>query len=229
MGDFFNLSNASVKIYDGPIRNMDPTFGKMYWDGTRDTGYGGYQYDGRWQAISETAVKRYGLKSGHRVLDVGCGKGFFLADLLQVCPGIEVRGADVSQYALEQAHPLAKPFLSLGSADDLSLFKDHSFDLVCAMNTFHFLPPDRVVKAFQEMMRVGKHKFFVHLDTYRSQVERERLLAWAPIIKTVYSVDQWLDFFKKLGYAGDYYWTLVLPSDNSISQAASENPSSLHG
>ena len=38
MGELFNLTNASAKLYDGPVRNMDPTFGFDYFDTTRDTG-----------------------------------------------------------------------------------------------------------------------------------------------------------------------------------------------
>ena len=212
MGELLNLLNAQPKLYDGPPRHLDATFDKDYFDGTRDTGYGGYAYDGRWKAIGKVAVERYGLKPGMKVLDLGCAKGFFMADLLEVCPGIEVRGIDVSEYAIANAHPKVKHLVSLGSADDLSAFKDHSFDFVCAMNTFHFLPPDRTAVAFQEMMRVGKDKFFVHLDAYRNDTERERLLAWAPIIKTVNSVDEWMKLFKKLGYQGDYYWTFVMPT-----------------
>ena len=221
MGEFFNLLNASQKLYDGPPRNMDPTFGVKYFDGTRDTGYGGYVYDGRWKAICKVAIERYGLKPGDRVLDLGCGKGFFLADLMEVCPGIEVRGIDISEYAISNAHPKAKPFVSVGSADDLGEFDNESFDFVCAMNTFHFLPPERVVVAFREMMRIGKEKFFVHLDAYRNGVERERLLAWAPIIKTVYSVDDWQKLFKKLGYTGDYYWTFVMPTNTAAVRQSS--------
>lgn len=212
MGEFFNLLNASAKLYDGPVRNMDPTFGIKYFDETRDTGYGGYSYDGRWKAIGKAAAQRYGLKPGMKVMDLGCAKGFFMADLLEVCPGIEVEGIDVSEYAIANAHPKVKHLVSTGSADDLSAFKDHSFDFVCAMNTFHFLPPDRTEIAFKEMMRVGRGKFFVHLDAYRNDTERERLLAWAPIIKTVNSVDDWMKLFKKLNYKGDYYWTFVMPT-----------------
>ncbi len=219
MGEFFNLLNASPKLYDGPVRNMDPTFGVKYFDGTRDTGYGGYAYDGRWKAIGKMAVERYGLKPGMKVLDLGCAKGFFMADLLEVCPGIEVQGIDVSEYAVANAHPKVKHLVFIGSADDLSALKDHSFDFVCAMNTFHFLPPERATVAFQEMMRVGKDKFFVHLDAYRNETERERLLAWAPIIKTVNSVEDWMKLFKKLNYQGDYYWTFVMPTARAAQPA----------
>jgi hypothetical protein len=56
MGELFNLTNANVKLYDGPPRNMDPTFGIAYFDKTRDTGYGGYHYDGRWTPVAETLI-----------------------------------------------------------------------------------------------------------------------------------------------------------------------------
>ena len=206
----FNLTNASVKLYDGPVRNMDGTFGVAYFDGTRDTGYGGYKYDGRWVPISQSAVSRYGLKAGSRVLDVGCGKGFFVADLMKACPGVKAEGIDVSQYAIANAVPEAKPFVSVRSADDLASYADKSFDLVAGINVLHFLTPDRCEHALREFMRVGK-RVFIHVDAYTSDVERERLLAWAPIIKTVYSVDDWFRLFKKVGYADDYYWTFVRP------------------
>src|SRR2546423_1274060 len=119
MGELINLLNASAKLYDGPPRHLDATFGKDYFDGTRDTGYGGYKYDGRWKAIAEAIVKRYSLKAGNSVLDLGCAKGFFLNDLLEVCPGIKVRGTDVSEYSIQNSLDKVKPFLSIGSAASL--------------------------------------------------------------------------------------------------------------
>ncbi len=217
MGTLINLLNAQPKLYDGLPRKMDPGFGMTYFDGTRDTGYGGYQYDGRWKPISETIVRHYGLDSKSRVLDVGCAKGFFVADLMQVCPGITVHGIDVSPYAVSNAFESARPFVSLASADSLGCYPDHSFDFVSAMNTLHFLTPEKAEKALREIMRIGKNgRYFVQVDAYTNEVERERLLAWAPIIKTVYSVDQWLELFKKTGYDGDYYWTFVRPASGAL-------------
>ena len=211
MGELINLLNAQPKLYDGPPRHMDPTFGEAYFDGTRDTGYGGYRYDGRWQTVCTAMMRRYALGAGSLVLDVGCAKGFFLAAFRDVCPGIEVCGIDVSTYALSQAPPPLQPFLSLSSADSLEEFPDHAFDFVAAMNSLHFLPPERVQVALEEMLRVGQDKFFIQVDAYTTAAERERLLAWAPIIKTVYSVEEWLALFRAVGYAGDYYWTFVRP------------------
>jgi SAM-dependent methyltransferase len=219
MGELKNLLEAKPKLYDGPARHMDPQFGKTYFDGTRDQGYGGYEYDGRWKPVCERIAKEYGLASSNTVLDLGCGKGFFLTDLKIVRPEINVAGIEISEYAVAHTVRLVQPFVSLGSVDDLGRFSDHSFDFVSAMNTLHFLTPDRAAVALREMIRVGKENFFVQVDAYTNEIERERLLAWAPIIKTVFSVKEWLDLFQEVGYKGDYYWTFVQPLDQSKVEA----------
>jgi len=68
-------------------------FGEVYFDGSREYGYGGYRYDGRWIPVARDMVAHFGLKPGMRVLDVGCAKGFLVADLMRVCPGLEVMGS----------------------------------------------------------------------------------------------------------------------------------------
>src|SRR3989344_1863404 len=211
MGEFINLLNVTPKYYDGPVRNMDPTFGYLYFDATRDTGCGGLKYDGRWKPLCESIVKHYNLGPKDSVLDVGCAKGFFLQDYLLVHPQASVKGVDMSAYAIENAAPHMKPFLSVASAEKLP-FPDHSFDLVTAMNSIHFLTPEQALTAVKEIVRVGKGKAFIQVDSFTSEVERERMFAWAPIIKTFHTPEQWKDLFKRAGYTGDYYWTLVKPT-----------------
>ena len=70
------------------------------------------------------------------MLDIGCAKGFFVKDLRDALPGLEVIGIDVSDYAPEHAHPDAKPYLRTGSCDDLQ-FDDNSFAAVFAINSIH--------------------------------------------------------------------------------------------
>lgn len=52
-------------------------FGELYFDGPREYGYGGYQYDGRWKPVAEDIISHFGLARGDRVLDIGCAKGFW--------------------------------------------------------------------------------------------------------------------------------------------------------
>ena len=78
-------------------------FGKDYFDGDRKYGYGGYKYDGRWRPFAEKLISHYGLKPRHKVLDIGCGKGFLVHDFIKALPGLEVAGIDISQYAIANA------------------------------------------------------------------------------------------------------------------------------
>jgi protein-L-isoaspartate(D-aspartate) O-methyltransferase len=125
-------------------------FDRDYWDGNRQVGYGGMRYDGRWRPVAEAMARHYGLKSGHRILDVGCGKGFLLYEFTQVVPGIQICGIDVSNYAIENAKAEVKPLLQAGHARALP-FADKTFDLVITINTLHNLYCYDLDKALREV------------------------------------------------------------------------------
>ena len=54
-------------------RAIAKQFGREYFDGSRDEGYGGYYYDGRWKAVAKRMIEYYGLTGGERILDIGSG------------------------------------------------------------------------------------------------------------------------------------------------------------
>ena len=105
------LHTATERDYLDRVNSVDKAWaaekalnwGYDYWDGSRQTGYGGYKYDGRWRTVADQLIEKYKLKDGAKILDVGCGKGFLLHDLQSQNPKIEVAGIDVSAYALENA------------------------------------------------------------------------------------------------------------------------------
>ncbi len=71
-------------------------YGEDYWDGDRRFGYGGYRYmPSRWKPVAEALIGTYSLGPGSRVLDVGCGKGFLLHEMLLIEPELQVCGFDV--------------------------------------------------------------------------------------------------------------------------------------
>ena len=174
-----------------------------YWDGDRNTGYGGYRYDGRWRAVAEAMVAHYGLKAGQRVLDVGCGKGFLLYDLAQAVPGLEVYGLDISAYAIEHAKEGLTGRLQAGLAQDLP-FADKSFDLVYSINTLHNLYCFDLDRALREMVRVGRGDSYICVESYRSEEEKVNLLYWQLTCEGFYTPEEWQWWFKQTGYTGDH-------------------------
>ena len=174
-----------------------------YWDGDRRTGYGGMKYDGRWRKVADLMVQHYGLKAGDKVLDIGCGKGFLLYDLTQAVPGLEVTGLDISRYALDRAKPEVKDRLVEGHARELP-FSDASFDFVFSINALHVLPCYDLDRALREMMRVGNKHRYLCVESWRNESEKANLLYWQLTCRAFFAPDEWVWWFQRTGYTGDY-------------------------
>jgi len=191
-------------------RKIALNFGKEYFDGPRQQGYGGYVYDGRWIKVANRLVSRYGLVSGNKILDVGCAKGFLLHDLTQACPGINVRGIDVSSYAKENSCDTVRELIDLGSCVKLP-YPDDYFDATVAINSIHNVNYDNCRRALCELIRVTRHKakIFVQVDAYNNDTELQLFKDWVLTAKTYMKPSQWLSLFEEVGYEGDYFWTVI--------------------
>ena len=178
-------------------------WGKDYWDGNRKYGYGGYHYDGRWRPIAEDMVKHFDLKSGDKVLDIGCGKAFLLYELTQVVQGIEIHGLDISKYGIAHSKEEIRKHLKLGDCTSLP-WKDNSFDFVYSINTFHNLEVFGLEKAIKEMQRVSKSKAWLCVESYRNEIEKANLLYWQITCMSFYNTEEWRWLFEEWSYQGDY-------------------------
>lgn len=186
-------------------RAIAKQFGKEFFDGTRDEGYGGYRYDGRWVPIVKRMKEYYRLPDDARILDVGCGKGFMLHDLKILMPEATVAGLDISQYAIDNAMEDMRPYVRVGDCRTLS-YPDHSFDLVVSINTVHNVPYEECLQSVREIERVGRAHKFIVVDAYRNEDEHKKLMMWNLTAETILHVDAWKELFRKAGYTGDYYW-----------------------
>lgn len=185
-------------------------FGREYFDGTREYGYGGYRYDGRWVPVARDIVAHFSLRPGMRILDIGCAKGFLVKDLMHVCPGLEAFGIDVSDYALAHCEPEAAGRLQRASADALP-FPDGSFDAILSINTIHNLDRDGCRRALAEIMRVVRQpeKAFVQVDAFRTDAEKKLFESWCLTALTYLRPDEWINVFAEADYRGDYNWTIL--------------------
>jgi ubiquinone/menaquinone biosynthesis C-methylase UbiE len=198
--------SARLEAKSEEARAIGRRFDFDYFDGDRNHGYGGFTYQERfWKPVVPDIVKHFNLNTNSRVLDIGCAKGFFLHDLQEAIPGINVTGIDISAYAISNAHETIKDKVFVGDARSLT-FEDNSFDFVMSINTIHNLNRDDCAVALKEIQRVSGGKAFITVDAYRNEIEKERMEAWNLTALTMMSVDEWVSFFKEVGYTGDYYW-----------------------
>ena len=178
-------------------------FGREYWDGERQYGYGGYLYDGRWLPVAEAMARHYGLRAGMRVLDVGCGKAHLLYELTRVVPGLEVKGIDGSRYAVDHAPQQLRPRLEVALAQELP-FEERAFDLVLSINTLHNLYVHDLERALREIERVGRGAAYVVVESYRDEAEKANLLYWQLTCECFFTPAEWEWLFERFGYAGDH-------------------------
>ncbi len=210
--DFLNsLHNSTRRDYLARVLAGDKAefatlakkFDVEYWDGSRNTGYGGYRYDGRWREVAQAFRDHYQIEPGDTILDVGCGKGFLLYEFTQVIPGVEVHGLDVSRYALDHAKEEVRPFLQQANAVSLP-FADKTFDLVISLNTLHNLYLGDLYRGLREIERVGRRNKYIIMDSYRTEREKVNLLYWQLTCECFFTPWEWEFIFKEAGYTGDY-------------------------
>jgi SAM-dependent methyltransferase len=199
-------TKGRARVITEADREIARQYGKDFFDGDRTYGYGGFSYMPKfWQPVVPDLQTHFSLTGASSLLDVGCAKGFMLYDLQQHIPDIELRGIDISQYAVDHAKQEVSDLIQVGNAKALP-FADNSFDVVISINTIHNLDQTECALALQEIQRVSRGQSFITVDAWRNDEEKERMLEWALTAKTIMHVDDWKQFFADNGYTGDYYW-----------------------
>lgn len=122
-------------------------------------------YDRRWaryvSATQRETLSRleHAMQAGHAVLDIGCGTGSLLAELVERGPGPGLRlvGLDLSPAMLAEARHKLPPRVALveGSAERLP-FVAGSFDVVVSTSVYHFWRrPERALSEIARVLRPG--------------------------------------------------------------------------
>tara|TARA_B100001029_G_C14918925_1_gene370849 strand:- start:75 stop:731 length:657 start_codon:yes stop_codon:yes gene_type:complete len=173
-----------------------------YWDGNRRYGYGGYRYiDGYWSNVAKKIIKFYKLKNNSSILDIGCGKGFLLFEIKKILPGISIKGIDISRYSIKNAKKEIKSDLKVY---DIRRYKfEKKFDLIISINCLHNLEIFELTKVIQKIVKYSK-KSYVAIEGYKNIHELFNLQCWALTANTFFSKKEWLWFFKKNNYKGEF-------------------------
>ena len=108
--------------------------------------------------VRRTLVKQADLRTGHRVLDIGCGTGTLVTLIKRVNPDVSVVGLDPDPKALTRARgKAAQAGVSIqfdqGFSDELP-YSEGSFDRVFSSFMFHHVSADQREKMLHEVWRV---------------------------------------------------------------------------
>jgi ubiquinone/menaquinone biosynthesis C-methylase UbiE len=117
--------------------------------------------------VHDTLADRADIRSGHRILEIGCGTGNLLMAVARRRPGAELIGIDPDPGALRRARrkaaragvPVA---LNRAFAGDLPV-PDRSIDRVLSSFMLHHLDDDEKVRAMREACRVLRPGGELHL------------------------------------------------------------------
>lgn len=124
---------------------------------------------GRWVGEVEYSliVKRLTTQAGDRLLDVGCGTGWFTRRLSGL-PGISITGVDIDQYALAFARKRDSVSRYV-HADARELpFQDQQFESVLSITALSFVDPWE--SALSEIIRVCSKHFVIGLLNLHSML-----------------------------------------------------------
>ena len=116
--------------------------------------------------------KQAGLSNGHSVLDLGCGDGAMLREIVKTCAGTSATGIDINPHTIEQGKQKNREAglqdqikLRPGDVMKLSGIHDNTFDWVCAINVLHFIPINHQENFLRDMVRISRCGVFFNLFT----------------------------------------------------------------
>jgi len=155
--------------------------------------------------ITEKTIRLMDLRTGERVLDLGCGSGWatrLLARLVSDGPeGFgQVVGLDVSDVMIRQARAASKDFENIlyvwGSAQQIP-WEENFFDKVLSVESFYYYPDQD--RALAELFRVlaPRGRMFILINLYK---DNPYSLQWVDKLKVpvhVRSAAEYVDLLKK--------------------------------
>jgi len=135
----------------------DPVYGARYYGcGSKATAQGkvsGYAtYDRVSSHANIAAYLLWRYFPLRRSLDVGCAVGFVVEALREL--GVDAKGVDVSQYAIDHAADGARGHILRGDLSSGVRFADGHFDVVTALETLEHLQPEAVPQTLRELRRL---------------------------------------------------------------------------
>lgn len=118
--------------------------------------------DGEFLGAKDIAKAWKAMFNPENLLDVGCGRGTFIAYAREY--GIVAEGFDFSKWAVQNRYPRCKEeWLKLHDATESWPYADQSFDVVVALDFFEHIYEEDLGFVTSEMYRVAKNWVFLQI------------------------------------------------------------------
>jgi len=182
-------------------------FGKEYFDTPGlQRGYSGYYYDGRYADTARSIATHYGLTSGSTVLEIGCAKGFLLVEFLKI--GVGVVGVDRSNYAVSNAHPDVKQFITVSKSIDAQL--PDEVDLSIAKEVLSHMPLDEVISTITRLREIAKNRLYVVSTVSDQHTDAKVMKDWDPTFITNLKKQEWNELFAKYDPEAYFQFSVII-------------------
>lgn len=175
------------------IKRLSEIFDADYYENgikTKKSNYKDYSWARLGGEFARTAAHIQKHFTPSSVLDVGCAKGFLVKALRDL--GIEAYGVDASEYAVANAHPDIKEFITLGLAEALT-HGDSSFDVVTCFDTLEYLTPRDVPRAIKNLLAIAKRYVILCIPTKKAPGDLDASH------NTIRPRQWWVERFEKYG------------------------------
>ena len=208
-----NNPTNKVKRYVGRgIRTIDHRIlaslrEKDFFDGDRNCGYGGYNYDGRWEIVAKKIIKKFKLKNNSRVLHIASEKGFLLHEILKINPNIKVIGLEKSDYAISNTMESVKTSIKkIDNFSDLDSIKI-KYDCVIALGVVYIHTLNDAIRLIKNIQRLSLGKSFITLASYKNEIDYWLFKDWTVLGTLIFKKAEWRKILNHCGYTGYYSFT----------------------
>lgn len=159
----------------------------------------GYNLEGRLAKYAD-AINNIERLLEQPVLDLGCGPGYIVEGLRR--DGVDARGVDISQEAIEQISPeTTRPLLHVAPLTALP-FADGEFASGYSFHVLEHLTVPELEKALSEISRVVRDKLYLIIPTWDSLKNEDLFtqIVLDPTHRVIVNREWWINQFAKHGW-----------------------------